>query len=83
MSNQQKDEFLNGDFGIQSVWEGYGKILLKSWFTPKGRVYPEFQFSKQVEFPTAVTQKLLTVWGRIMDHRKAERVGYCNGIRYF
>jgi hypothetical protein len=30
MSNQQKDEFLNGDFGIQSFWEGYGKILLKS-----------------------------------------------------
>jgi hypothetical protein len=30
-----------------------------------------------------VTHKSLTVWGYIMDHRKAERVSYHDGIRYF
>jgi hypothetical protein len=27
MSNQQKSEFVNGNFGIQSFWEGHGEIV--------------------------------------------------------
>jgi hypothetical protein len=80
MSNQQKAEFIIGNFGIQSFWGGHGEILSKSWFRPKGRVYPEFWFIKPIEFPTAVTHKSLTIWGRIMDHRKAARVAYHNSI---
>jgi hypothetical protein len=80
MSNQQKSEFVIGNFGIQSFWGGYGEILLKSWFRPNSRVCLEFWFIKLVEFPTAITHKWLTVWGCIMDHQKAERVFYRNGI---
>jgi hypothetical protein len=50
---------------------------------PKGIDCQEFQFSKPVEFPTAVTHKSPTVSGRIMDHRKAGRIDYRNGIRDF
>jgi hypothetical protein len=35
------------------------------------------------EFSTAVTRKPLTVWSRLMDHRKAERVVFQNGIQGF
>jgi hypothetical protein len=42
---------------------------------------PEIQIQQPVEFPTTVTHKLLTVWSRLMDHRKAERVAYQFGIR--
>jgi hypothetical protein len=49
----------------------------------KGIVCPEFQFSKPVEFPTVVTRKSVTVWGRITDQRKAERVAYRNNIQDF
>jgi hypothetical protein len=38
----------------------------------RGIVFPEFCFSRPVEFPTAVTRKSPTVWGRIMDHHKSE-----------
>jgi hypothetical protein len=77
MSNQWKSEFINRNFGY------HGEISSKSWFRPKGPVYPEFWFSKPVEFLTAVTHKSLTVWGRVMDHRKDERADYCNGIWEF
>jgi hypothetical protein len=40
-------------------------------------------FGKPVNLPTVVTHKSLTVWGHIMDHRKAERVSYHDGIWYF
>jgi hypothetical protein len=50
---------------------------------PKGIVYPEFQFRKHVEFLTIVTRKSATVWGHIMDHQKAERITYRNGIQDF
>jgi hypothetical protein len=80
MSNQRKVEFVNGNFGVQSLCGGHGKISSKSWFRPKGSVCLEFWFSKLVEFLTAITHKSLTVWGRIMDHRKSERVAYHNGI---
>jgi hypothetical protein len=38
------------------------------------------RFSKPVEFPTAVTHKSPTVWSRLMDHQKAERVAYRNSM---
>jgi hypothetical protein len=80
MSNQRKSEFVSGNFGIQSFWGGHGEISSKFWFRPKGRVCPEFWFSKPVKFPTVVTHKLPTVLGRTMDHQKAERVSYHDGI---
>jgi hypothetical protein len=79
MSNQRKDEFVSGKFWIQSFWGGHGN----PWLMPKGRVCPEICFCRPVEIPTAITCKSLTVCSRIMDHLKAERVGYCNGIRSF
>jgi hypothetical protein len=36
-----------------------------------------------VEFLTVVTHKSPTVWRHFMDHRKAERVTYRNGIQSF
>jgi hypothetical protein len=83
MSNQRKSQFVSGNFGIESFWEGHGEISSKSQFRLKGQVCPQFGFSKQVEFLTVVTRKLLTIWGHIMDHRKSERVVYRNGIRDF
>jgi hypothetical protein len=80
MSNQRKSEFVSGNFGIQSFWGGHGEISSKFWFRPKGRVCPEFWFSKPVKFPTVVTHKLPTILGRTMDHQKAERVSYHDGI---
>jgi hypothetical protein len=80
MSNQWKDEFINGNFGIWSFWGGHNKILSKSWFRPKGRICPEFWLSNPVEFSTAITHKSLTIWDCTRDHRKGERVAYCNGI---
>jgi hypothetical protein len=50
---------------------------------PKGMVCPEFLIQQPGRVLTIVTHKLLTVWIRIMEHRKAERVSYRNGIRDF
>jgi hypothetical protein len=36
--------------------------------------------ARRVELSRAINCKPLTVWSHIMDHRKAERVAYCNGI---
>jgi hypothetical protein len=47
---------------------------------PKGIVCPDFQFSRVVEFLTVVTHKSPTISSHIMDHQKAERVAYRNGI---
>jgi hypothetical protein len=44
---------------------------------------PEILFQRLVEFLTAVTHKLLTGWSHLMDHRKAKRVAFRNGIRDF
>jgi hypothetical protein len=41
---------------------------------------PEMLFHRPVQFPTAVTHKSLTGWSHLMDHRKAERVVFRNGI---
>jgi hypothetical protein len=81
LSNQRKAEFVNDNFGIQSFWGGHDKITSKSWFRSKGRVCLEFWVIKPVEFLTAVTRKPVTVWSHLMDHWKAERVFYRNGIR--
>jgi hypothetical protein len=68
----------------------YIKFLGKSWqnFTKNlfytGRYdLPEMLIQQSVEFPTAVTHKSLTVWSHLMDHRKAQRVDFRNGIRDF
>jgi hypothetical protein len=61
MSNQQKNEFVNGMFHIPIFWGGHGKISPNPWLVPIGAVYPDFWFSKPVEFSTVVTHKLLTV----------------------
>jgi hypothetical protein len=42
-----------------------------------------FRFSKSIKFLTAVTRKSLTIWSRLMDHQKSERVAYQFGIRDF
>jgi hypothetical protein len=44
----------------------------------EGPICPEILVQQPVEFPTAVTRKLLTIWSHFMYHRKAERVGYHN-----
>jgi hypothetical protein len=42
MSDQRKDEFVKGNFGIQSFWRGHGEISSKSGIRPKDSVCPEF-----------------------------------------
>jgi hypothetical protein len=49
----------------------------------RGIICPEFRIQQPVEIPTIVTRKSVTVWSRIIDHRKDERVTYHNGIRDF
>jgi hypothetical protein len=44
---------------------------------------PEMLIQQPVEFLTTVTRQSLTIWSRLMDHRKAERYVYRNGIRDF
>jgi hypothetical protein len=63
------------------------KFLGRSWqkFTKNlfytGRYdLPEMLIQRPVEFPTAVTRKLLTVWSHLIDHQKAERFVVRNGI---
>jgi hypothetical protein len=47
----------------------------------EGQACPELLIQQPVEFLTAVTRKSPTVWSYFMDHEKAKRVGYHNGIR--
>jgi hypothetical protein len=49
----------------------------------KGTVCPEFLIQQLDRVLTIVTHKSLTVWIRMMDHQKDERVTYQNGIRDF
>jgi hypothetical protein len=83
MSNQQKAEFVVNIFCIQSVWGSHGEVSPKTWFIQEGAICSEMLIQQLVEFPTAVTQKSLTVWSRLMDHRKYERVIYQNSIQDF
>jgi hypothetical protein len=78
MSNQQKDEFIDDIFRIRSFWGGHGKISPKIYFIQEGAICPEMLIQQLVEFPTAVTRKSPTVWSRLIDHRKAERVVFQN-----
>jgi hypothetical protein len=41
---------------------------------------PEMLIQRPVKFLTAVVRKSLTVWSRLIDHRKAERVVVQNCI---
>jgi hypothetical protein len=83
MSKQQKSEFVDDIFHIQSFWGGHDEISSKTWFIHEGAICPEMLIQQPVEFLTAVTRKSLTVWSCLVDHRKAERVVYWNGIRDF
>jgi hypothetical protein len=67
----------------KSFWRGHGEISSKQWLMPKDILCSEFSFNKLIEFPTIITHKSPTVWSHVMDHWKAERVSYCNGIRDF
>jgi hypothetical protein len=72
MSNQQKAEFVDDIFHIQIFWRDHGEISSKQ----DGAICPEMLIQQPVEFPTSVTPKSLTIWSRLMDHQKAERVIY-------
>jgi hypothetical protein len=50
---------------------------------PNGRVYLELLIQQTGRVPTVVTHKSPTIWSRLMDHRKAERVAYLYGIQDF
>jgi hypothetical protein len=83
MSNQKKYEFIGDIFGIQSFWGGHGEILSKTGFIQEGAICPDFLIQQTGRVPTAITGKSLTVWSCFMDHWKAERVVYQNGIGDF
>jgi hypothetical protein len=83
MSNRQKAEFISDNFRVQSIWGAHGIFLPKIWFIQEGQVYPEILIQQQVEFPTAVTHKSLTIWSHLIDHQNVERVAYQYGIRDF
>jgi hypothetical protein len=72
MSNQQKAEFVNDIFRIQSFWGDHGEILPK--------ISPELRIQQPIKFLSVVTRKSLTVWILLIDQRKAERVFYQNDI---
>jgi hypothetical protein len=57
-------------------WQNFAKNL----FYTERYDLPEMLIQRPAEFPTAVTHKSLTVWSRLMNHRKAERVVIQNGI---
>jgi hypothetical protein len=62
-----------------SSWQNFTKNpFYTGWYD-----LPEILIQQLVEFPTAVTRKRLTVWSRLIDHQKAERVFFQNGIRDF
>jgi hypothetical protein len=55
-------------------------LCLKTWIIQESLVCPDILIQQPVEFPTTVTRKSLTVWSRLTDHWKAERVSYQFGI---
>jgi hypothetical protein len=55
---------------LGSSWRNFVKHL---FYTDRYDL-PEMLTRRRVEFPTAVTRKSLTVWIRLIDHQKAERV---------
>jgi hypothetical protein len=83
MGNRRKVGVAKDNFGIQSFWGGHGKISPRSRLMPKGTVCPEFSIQQTSRVLTIITHKSLTIWSWIMDHRKAKRVAYQNGIRHF
>jgi hypothetical protein len=48
-----------------------------------GESAQKFLIHRTGRVPATVTRKSLTIWSHIIDHRKAERVTYQNGIRDF
>jgi hypothetical protein len=64
------------------------KFLGRSWRNFAKNIFytgrydlPEMLIQRPVMFPTAITCKSLTVWSRLMDHRKAKRVVIQNSIQ--
>jgi hypothetical protein len=61
---------------LGSLWQNSAKNLFYI-----GRYdLSEILFQRPGEFPTAVTRKALIGWSYLMDHRKAERIVFWNGI---
>jgi hypothetical protein len=59
------------------------KFCQKPYSNRKVKTAQKVLSQQPVGFPTVVPRKSLTVWSHFMDHRKAERVGYRNGIQSF
>jgi hypothetical protein len=83
MSNRQKDELDNDNFGIRSFQGCHGEILSRDRYMPKVPVCPEFLIQQPGQVLTVITHKSLTVSSRKMDHQKAERVADWNCIWNF
>jgi hypothetical protein len=69
------------------VFKVCGEVMAKFCQNPnlcqKVQFVPNFWFSRPVKFLTVVTHKSPTIWSRIIDHQKAERVVYGNDIQDF
>jgi hypothetical protein len=76
MSNRQKAEFVSDIFCIQSFWEGYDNFFSKNLIHTGRSNLPRNLDSLTGRVSIAVTHKSLTVWSRLLDHQKAERVTY-------
>jgi hypothetical protein len=83
MNNQQKGELIDDIFCIRSFWGGHDKFLPKTGFMHEGAICLELLNQQPVEFPAAVIRKSITIWSRLMDHLKAERVVHQNSNRDF
>jgi hypothetical protein len=67
-----------------SVFRVSGEVMAKFCQIPdlcrKVQFAQISDLARPVEFPTVITHQSLTIRSHIMDHRKAERVAYRNGI---
>jgi hypothetical protein len=64
VSNRQKAEIVNDNFGIRNFLGCYGEILPRDQFMPKGQVCPEFSIQPSGQVPIAITRKPLAVWSK-------------------
>jgi hypothetical protein len=83
MSNQRKAEFVGDIFCMRCFWGGHGEISPRNLFYTGMYDLLEMLFQHPVEFPTAVARKSLTGWSHLINHQKAERFVFQNGIRDF
>jgi hypothetical protein len=82
MSNRREAVFINGIFCMQSFWKGHGEILPKNLIYAGRSSLPSFSRIQQPGWVSiVVTPDQLTIWSRKMNHLKAERVTYGDGIQ--